>query len=189
MRSIVGAQEERRSTDSIRAAAERSLTICSAIRPKRRTPRQQRHHSQYTASLNTISRTHAEKEKDRLQACAASREHKKSDAAQIASEQQQNAVLHSAQRFAPNAAHPDSNDITVSTLPPSTPSHHARTHAEKEKDRLQACAASRKHKKSDAAQIASEQQQNAVLRAAQRFAPQRHTPRQQRHHSQYTASL
>ena len=56
--------------------------------------------------------------------------HKKSDAAQIASEQQpQNAVLRPAQRFAPTAAHPDSNHITVSNT--ASLNTISRTHAEK----------------------------------------------------------
>eukprot|EP01043_Picozoa_sp_COSAG02_P029861 COSAG02_NODE_1878_length_10554_cov_95.091918_1_plen_93_part_10 len=65
MRSIAGAQEERRSTDSIRAAAERSLTICSAIRPTAAHPDSNDITVSNTASRNTISRTHARREKDK----------------------------------------------------------------------------------------------------------------------------
>eukprot|EP01043_Picozoa_sp_COSAG02_P029862 COSAG02_NODE_1878_length_10554_cov_95.091918_2_plen_162_part_00 len=52
--------------------------------------------------------------------------HKKSDAAQIASEQQQNAVLHTAQRFAPPPHTQTATTPQSVTLPPATPSH-ART--------------------------------------------------------------
>ena len=120
-KSNAGAQEEQaqRSTDSIRAAAERSLTYYSAIRP--------------------------------------------------------------------SAAHPDSNDVTVSIH--CLPQHHLAQRKQKKRPACKHAQHSGSTRRAGAAQIASEQQQNAVLLPAQRFAPAPHTQTATTSQSVYTASL